>query len=182
MLYHFDKITLTYEKVTKKVTFIGIICMLFITTLTSILTLYNVNKSNIINGEVRTLIINEKLSFNKAKLKAYIIELNLKYPHIILAQAQLESGNFTSDVFKENNNFFGMKCATQRPTTNKGENLNHAIFDTWRDCVVDYAFYQAKYLSNLNSEEQYFEYLKQNYAEDTTYISKLKEVIINNNK
>jgi flagellum-specific peptidoglycan hydrolase FlgJ len=70
-----------------------------------------------------------------------------------------------------------MKCATRRPTTNKGEQHNHAYFDTWKDCVIDYAFFSAQYLDDIKTEKEYFEYLSQNYAEDTTYISKLKKII-----
>lgn len=110
-------------------------------------------------------------------LMSYIKQLNIRFPHIVLAQAKLETGNFTSRLFKENNNLFGMKCATKRPFTHKGEQRGHAKYDRWQDCVIDYALYQAAYLSKKKTESEYFAYLSDNYAEDTNYIITLKKII-----
>jgi hypothetical protein len=130
-----------------------------------------------ISEETRLLIINSEHKFSSARLKRYLIELNVKFPHIVYAQAKLESGNFKSPIFLENNNLFGMKVAKRRPTTNKGENRGHAYFTSWRDCVVDYAFYQAAYLNELRTEQQYLEYLKSNYAEDPNYYESLLKIL-----
>ncbi len=73
-----------------------------------------------------------------------------------------------------------MKVAKIRPTTNTGENRGHATFDTWRDCVVDYAFYQAMYLKDIKTEDQYFQYLRLYYAEDPNYVPKLRLIIKQN--
>ena len=73
-----------------------------------------------------------------------------------------------------------MKPAKLRPTTNKGENKGHAVFDTWRDCVNDYALFQAAYLNEIKSQDEYFQYLEQNYAEDPKYVDKLKKIIEKN--
>jgi uncharacterized FlgJ-related protein len=130
-----------------------------------------------ISQETRTLIINSEHTFSQSKLKQYLVELNVKFPHIVFAQATLESGNFKSSLFLENNNLFAMKVAKRRPTTNKGENRGHAYFNSWRECVVDYAFYQAAYLNELRTEEQYLEYLRSNYAEDPNYYSSLTKIL-----
>jgi len=45
---------------------------------------------------------------------------------LITAQAGFETGNFTSVIFKENNNLFGMKLPKVRKTTAIGENRGHA--------------------------------------------------------
>lgn len=135
------------------------------------------NSIEYITEETRTLIINEENKFSEERLKQFILELNIRFPHIVLAQAKLESGYFKSKMFRENNNFFGMKVARRRPTTNKGEQYGHAFFDSWKDCVVDYAFYQAAYLNDIKTEAQYFAYLRANYAEDPTYVEKLKKII-----
>lgn len=134
------------------------------------------NNIEYITEETRMLIINDANQFSEDKLKQFILELNIKFPHIVLAQAKLESGYFKSKMFRENNNFFGMKVAKRRPTTNKGEQYGHAYFDSWRDCVVDYALYQSSYLNDIKTEEQYFAYLRANYAEDPTYVEKLKKL------
>jgi len=114
--------------------------------------------------------------FTEEKLIEYIDELNIKFPHIVLAQARLESGNFKSKIFKENNNLFGMKEAKQRISTNKGTNLGHAKYDSWKECVLDYALYQATYLSKFKTEEQYYSYLADNYAENGRYIKLIKKI------
>jgi uncharacterized FlgJ-related protein len=135
------------------------------------------NDVRYISEETRTLVINSEYRFSKSKLKAYLVELNVRFPHIVYAQARLESGNFKSPIFLENNNLFGMKVARRRPTTNKGENRGHAYFDSWKECVVDYAFYQAAYLQDLKTDSQYLQYLRTNYAEDPNYYQRLLKLI-----
>lgn len=177
MIFKYDKKNLKYKNITGKLTIISLFVIILITLVVSLLLLKRVTEVKYISAETRAIILKENNEFSEENLKKYILELNIKYPHIVLAQAILESGGFKSKIFKENNNLFGMKCATRRPTTNKGEQHNHAYFDTWKDCVIDYAFFSAQYLDDIKSEKEYFDYLSQNYAEDTTYISKLKEII-----
>jgi uncharacterized FlgJ-related protein len=126
--------------------------------------------------EITKIIIKEDIQFSEENLKNLLLELNVKFPHIILAQAKLESGNFKSHMFIENNNIFGMKEAKKRPTTNKGTQNGHAYYENWKDCVIDYAFYQAAYLNDIKTEEQYYQYLAGSYAEDPGYIAKVKVI------
>jgi uncharacterized FlgJ-related protein len=64
-----------------------------------------------------TIIFKEaQKEFSEDLLKEYILELNLRFPEVVLAQAKLESGNFTSRAFREQNNLFGMHVARSRPT------------------------------------------------------------------
>ncbi len=135
------------------------------------------DKIKYVSEETRMLILNQENEFTPDKLKQFILSLNIKFPHIVYAQAKLESGNFKSKIFRENNNLFGMKVARMRPTTNKGEQNNHAYFNSWKDCVVDYAMYAAAYLNDIKTEQQYLDYLKANYAEDSKYYSKLIKMI-----
>jgi hypothetical protein len=117
--------------------------------------------------------------FNISNLKEHIEDLDIKFPKIVLAQALLESGNFSSAIFLENNNMFGMKCARRRKTTHQGERRGHAYFETWQDCVLDYSYFQSTYVYHADTEEEYFEYLSNNYAEDPLYVHKLKNIIHN---
>jgi flagellum-specific peptidoglycan hydrolase FlgJ len=71
---------------------------------------------------------------------------------------------------------FGMKEAKRRPTTNKGTQNGHAYFESWKDCVIDYAFYQAAYLNSLKTEDQYYQYLSASYAEDPNYVTKVRQM------
>ena len=113
-------------------------------------------------------------NFTEEKFINKIKQLNLNYPHIVYAQAMLESGNFTSKIFKENNNMFGMKQARVRINLAKSTQYNHAYFETWEDCLLDFAFHRATYFSKLKTEQDYYNYLGKYYAEDPSYIGKLK--------
>lgn len=93
----------------------------------------------------------------------------IKYPHIVYAQAVLETGNFKSDLCLRGNNLFGLY--------NSSKNKYHR-FDHWIESVVAYKdFIQYKY----KPPEDYYEFLQRvGYAGDPNYISKLKKVVSKN--
>ena len=144
---------------------------------------YTLGKKDRLNlsEEEKLIIIQEKNQFTQTKLIDKLKELNVKFPHIALAQSMLETGNYTSKIFRENNNLFGLREAKQRITTAKGTENNHAYYHTWYESVLDYSFYQCRYLSNIITEEQYYDYLSQSYAEDPNYIKQIKNIIYTNN-
>lgn len=123
----------------------------------------------------------ENNEFSKEKFVEVLYKVNVKYPHIVMAQAIIESGNFTSSIFKQNNNMFGMRLPRQRATIAIGEQNGFAIYNSWKDCIYDYALYQYSVMSTCNSEEEYFNRLEERYAQDTTYVSVLKSTIKNQN-
>lgn len=102
----------------------------------------------------------------------YILELNIQHPEVVLRQARIESGNFKSRVFLENNNMFGMKIPNKRPNMVSGSNRGYAVYNTWQESVIDYALYQVYSGKNL-SKEDYINMLNNNYAKDTEYLNKL---------
>jgi uncharacterized FlgJ-related protein len=136
-------------------------------------------KAELLTQEEKILLIESIDPFNEYRLMAMMIELGIKFPYIPYAQSKLETGSWRSSVFIENHNLFGMKEATRRVSTAKGSNKGHAYYDTWRESVYDYAFYQCRYLGNIKTENEYFQYLSATYAEDTTYVDKLKRIIQN---
>lgn len=183
-IFKIDPITLEPQpfNVIKKLVVLSII----ISTIMSSIFLYSgykLGKNALVSlsEEEKLVIIQDHNKFSEAKLIEKLKELNIKFPHIVLAQSKLETGNFTSKVFRENNNCFGMREAKQRITTAKGTENNHAYYHTWYESVLDYSFYQCKYLSNLTTEEQYFQYLSQSYAENPNYVSILKDMISKEN-
>jgi hypothetical protein len=127
--------------------------------------------------EILIVDLNSKNDFSQDKLVEMLKDLNVRFPHIVLAQARLETGGYKSRIFKENNNLFGMKQATVRVNTALGTQHNHAYYDTWRESVYDYAFYQTRYLSGAKTESEYFYVLGQSYAEDPSYVTKLQNEI-----
>lgn len=173
MFYMYDKPNLKFNRVSP----IIIIAILVIMFFVSFIIAYEIKEIKVISAETRAIVLQEKNEFSRDNLKAYILELNIRFPNIVLAQAEIETGHFTSNLFKENNNLFGMKVATKRPTTNKGEERGHAYYDNWRESVLDYGFFSAQYLSDIKTEKQYLDYLKENYAEDPNYVNKIIKLI-----
>jgi len=126
--------------------------------------------------EVKLIMANES-KFTEEKLIDEIKGLHFPFPYIVMAQAIHESGNYSSKLFLENRNMFGMKAVHSRITTCKGEQEGYALYDTWTDCVVDRALYSTTYLSTVKTEDEYYNFLSQFYAEDKEYVDKLKRII-----
>jgi uncharacterized FlgJ-related protein len=133
--------------------------------------------------EEQVIIVNQRINndFSKEALAEELKRLNVKYPHIVMAQAMIESGHFQSNIFRSNHNLFGMKEARQRVTTARGTNLNHAYYENWKESVIDYAMFQASYLKDLKTEAAYLEYLDKNYAEAQKYDIAVQNMVKNEN-
>lgn len=106
---------------------------------------------------------------------ALLDTLNVEHPHIVFAQMRLESGNFQSDLAKNNNNFFGMKYPRQRATVAQGADRGYAYYRSWSYSVLDYAIWQRIYASGL-TEDEYLEMLSEKYTEDKDYVRKVKSI------
>lgn len=132
-----------------------------------------------ITSTEEVLLVNKKDTFNEKNLIKKIKELNLPYPHITLAQAKLESGEYNSRIFKENHNLFGMKEARVRINLAKGTQFNHAYYDSWEESILDYSFWYASYARKCKTEDELFQLLNAQYAEANNYISSLKRIISN---
>lgn len=102
--------------------------------------------------------------------------VGMEYPHIVYAQMRLESGNFTSGLARECNNFFGMKHPRNRESTSLGASeKGYATYENWAMSVYDYALWQRLYAKGL-TEEEYLDMLSRNYAEDEEYVIKVKRI------
>lgn len=179
MLYRYCKQSLSFNKVPFK-RYAGILLALFSINAVSNFYFYTqgVNKKleELTNAE-KIILIQEDDTFSEQKLIEMMGDLNIKYPWIPLAQSMVETGHFKSDIFIENHNLFGMKQARRRVTTAEGTSRGHAYYSTWRESVYDYAFYQSRYLGKISDEKDYYQYISASYAEDSSYIIKLKQVI-----
>jgi hypothetical protein len=177
MYYKFNKDTMLYEK-----TSITSRALLGFGAVIGILTIFGLNinsnkRIETLSPEEKLIILREANSFSEQKLIESIKELNFKFPHIVLAQAKLESSNFSSPIFLENNNLFGMKEAKVRANLAIGTKRSHAFYKNWKDSLLDYALYYSTYLSKIRTESEYFDYLNQSYAQDPNYVVKLKNII-----
>lgn len=110
---------------------------------------------------------------NKDAEKIYSLligrQFSTKQARFIVAQAAHETAGFTSDIYKENNNCFGMKLARVRKTTATGENKGHAVYRNIEDCIEDFKIYYInfQYLPTYQNIEAYVEALKKRgYFED----------------
>lgn len=108
---------------------------------------------------------------------SFIKKINIKFPEVVLAQCILESANFKSRLYKSNNNLLGMKHPKQRPTMSLGQKNGYANFDSWKNCIIDYAIWQSKFARGIRNEKDYLEYLAGVYASDKNYKIKLSSLI-----
>ena len=82
--------------------------------------------------------------FTPALLKT-ALEIFVDKPAIAFAQARLETGDFTSRIWIENNNLFGMKPPKVRDNYVSGVNRNFAVYRHWFYSVLDYSEMQRYY-------------------------------------
>lgn len=123
------------------------------------------------------------LPFSEDLLKKCIYYERIKYPDMVFFQSQLETGYFTSDIFLNGNNCFGMRFPKSRATVATGTYKEHAQYSHWSESVIDYALWQEWYLSRgyrigeSNDDAFYLVFLKcVHYAVDPRYVSKLVEM------
>jgi hypothetical protein len=162
----------------------GILLSLFVFGLLSFTSgiVYLKTNPKVFDWESDVVVIDaSQIEFTQNNLINKLKQWNIKFPHIVLAQSMLETNNYKSSIFKENHNLFGMKEAKRRVTISQGTNRNHAYYNNWVESLLDYGFYQSHYLSNIKTEEQYYSYLEQYYAEDDEYVIKIKKLVEDNN-
>jgi len=107
--------------------------------------------------------------FNFEEFKELVFEL-CEYPVIVCSQAILESGNFTSNVWKTKNNPFGIRMYKVSE-----DKWIYRPFNTWQESVQYYADFQnRKYKGG-----DYFVFLEElPYAMDPLYINKVKQIVL----
>lgn len=101
---------------------------------------------------------------NIENLYAALRKYNVMYPKIVVAQAIIETGYFSSNACLNYNNLFGLR----RPS-----NGQYYRFENWEQSVKAYKDYiQYKYKGG-----DYFRFLDRiGYAEDPYYISKVRSI------
>lgn len=116
----------------------------------------------------------KEVNTKNSSIKELLINNNIRFSNVVLAQTIHETGYYTSKVFKENNNPFGMKHNGRGYSL--GTKNGHAYYKTIEDAVKDYAEWQLRYCpKSINTTEEYLQWLeKWGYAEDPHYIEKLR--------
>lgn len=94
----------------------------------------------------------------------------VKHPRIVLAQALLESGNFSSKLTRTHNNILGIR--TRRGPFQK--------FGHWTECITAYRdLVQYRYKGSPVNESSYYAFVNRiKYAGDSrTYINKVRQIV-----
>lgn len=87
---------------------------------------------------------------------------NVPHADIVLAQARLETGNFTSRRCREDKNLFGIKRGKR-----------YAKYRRWQDSVADY----KERISSRYKQGDYYTFLRKiGYAEEKEYIQKVRRI------
>lgn len=63
---------------------------------------------------------------------------NQKTSEYIAALSSLETGSWTSNIYRENNNLFGMRCPQIRETTAVGCKNGFAVYESTSDSIEDF--------------------------------------------
>lgn len=112
-------------------------------------------------------------------IMSILTEVGAWYPEYIMAQAVLESATFTSEVYRANNNLFGMKQVSRRSTTQTGkktDKVSYGHYNNWQMSVLDRVLWDLHRFETKPTRVEYEKALMQ-YAEDSNYISKLNKII-----
>ena len=118
--------------------------------------------------------INAPEHVNDSVLYNFLVENGAWYPDILLKQAKLESGNYTSNVFMNSCNLYGMRKVGKRQTTQIGIYNGYGVYNNWCLSVLDRMLWDVfRFKNKKPSREEYLKALGL-YAEDNNYINKLK--------
>lgn len=183
MFYIYNKRNLEFEKISFKNLFYILLVTFTVAAICMKIALVNAHEKAFIEASAIPIeegfytVENEADVFSQEALVKELKRLNVRFPEIILAQSILETGHFSSRIFIENNNLFGMKQARARSTTAVGTQLGHAFYDHWKQSVMDYALFQNAYMNKLRKKKAYLKYLDKNYAEADNYDKTLLQII-----
>ena len=177
-LYTFNSKTLKYKSFNVRGGLVRVTILFLI-----IFSLLGISQPSIrteyITATEKLLLIEETNKFSEEHLIEEISKLNFKYPYILLAQAILETGEYQSKIFKENNNLFGMKEARVRLNLAGGTQYGHAYYDDWKESLTDYALWYSTFAYKCKNEKQLYKLLNKQYAEANYYPQALQRIIKN---
>ena len=88
---------------------------------------------------------------------------------IVYAQSCLESGHFSSSVYRKKNNHLGIRRKS-----------GYVSYPDWTACLKDYSDKVAR--RKRDGEDHYAFLTRIGYAEDGEYVSKVKSVVLGNRK
>lgn len=161
--FHFNPNSLSFEPV-KSYNFrwlgLGAICLLLLGFSSAV-------KVNTLVERIPIYLEHKEDPCNELTVKAYIKTLNLRFPKIVFQQVMVESGHLNSPISKDLNNLVGMECTTGRPTLGINIGQRFAKYNTWKECLADYALWQNYMTREVRNEDEYYEFLDKVYCPKT---------------
>ncbi len=137
-------------------------------TSTTDLVTYNMQKTTMLSAVER---------YEKA-----LVDIGIKFPKVVMAQMVHETNWFTSRIYYENRNYFGMKYNTRGYAI--GKHRGHAKYSSYEDSILDYASWQKRVLAlapDVDTDEEYIALLDNlpickgcRYAEDPNYTQSIR--------
>lgn len=117
--------------------------------------------------------IHQPEEINDSILYKFLIDNEAWYPDILFKQAKLESGNYTSNIYKNSNNLYGMKKVGKRQTTQTSTYNGYGVYNNWCLSVLDRMLWDMFYFKNEKPNKEAYLKAMSIYAEDTLYRTKI---------
>lgn len=118
-----------------------------------------------------------KGGLNDSVVYNYCVQLRVRFPEIVTAQCKLESGNYTSELCRNNNNITGMRLASVRPRVAITAMNGYAVYKDWQMCLIDYALWQLYNVPQNCTESDYYNLLGRIYSENgSDYIKEVRKI------
>ena len=123
-----------------------------------------IRKTRIIHKTDTMIVERKDIALNDSAICAELVRLGCVLPNVAVAQFRIETGNYTSDICRENKNLAGIRNSSSPLSI--GKNRGHNAYKTYRDCLKDYVRVQNKYLKNIDGK----------YAEAKGYVKLIKSM------
>ena len=123
--------------------------------------------------DTTTVVAIDSSKLDRELLVSYILKKNIQHPEVAYAIVRQES-NMCSNLFKTNNNLFGMRHPRVRPNKSLGSKKGFAHFESWQHSVEDYKLYVEFVGGHKMTRAQYLSHIDRSYAHAgySTHISK----------
>lgn len=144
----------------KRITFILLFCFTFMS--------FNVEErafKTVARTEIRDTSFLSYNELNDSILYLALEHYNIKHPRIVLAQAKLETGNYTSKHCIKGNNLFGLYNSRKK---------KYFQFKHWSESIEAYKnMIEYKHRDG----ENYYKFLERiGYATSPTYVDKVRQI------
>jgi hypothetical protein len=111
----------------------------------------------------------KKLMFYISLAFACLIRGYLKRYRLLLAQAVFETGSFSSNIFNEKNNAFGMKVPNIRKFYGSSDGSGWAVYSNYLNCCLDRIEWDKYRELVFMDNEGYIEAVTYYYSPDSGY-------------